>query len=123
MAWKRPSPRVAELIRQCAHIVVNAPAEWLDEIDRAMLAASPEIREDPVLAASVTRSNRANLFLWAAANVRDPASGAGATWGRADDHRARSGAPRAGRLRAGRLSGRAARGVAAVVEDRFRADF
>ncbi|MGB9304901.1 MAG: PucR family transcriptional regulator [Mycobacterium sp.] len=72
MAWEPPSPRVAELIRRGAHIALDAPAEWLDEIDRATLAASPEIREDPVLAASVTRTNRANLLHWAAANVRDP---------------------------------------------------
>jgi DNA-binding PucR family transcriptional regulator len=61
MAWEPPSPRVAELIRQGAQIARDAPPEWLDEIDRATLAASPEIREDPVLAASVTRTNRANL--------------------------------------------------------------
>jgi DNA-binding PucR family transcriptional regulator len=74
MAWEPPSPRVAELIRQGAQIARDAPPEWLDEIDRATLAASPEIREDPVLAASVTRTNRANLLHWAAANVRDPGS-------------------------------------------------
>src|ERR1700742_3337341 len=71
MVWEPPSPRVAELIRQGAQIALDAP-EWLDEIDRATLATSPEIREDPVLAASVTRTNRANLLHWAAANVRDP---------------------------------------------------
>jgi DNA-binding PucR family transcriptional regulator len=72
MAWESPSPRVAELIRQGAHIALDELAGWLDEIDRATLAASPEIREDPVLVASATRTNRANLVHWAAANVRDP---------------------------------------------------
>src|ERR1700754_1146035 len=74
MVWEPPSPRVAELIRQGAQIALDAPPEWLDEIDRATLAASPEIREDPVLAAAVARTNRANLLHWAAANVRDPGS-------------------------------------------------
>lgn len=72
MAWTPPSPRVRELIRQCAQIVVNARAEWLDELDAAVLAANPAIAADPELAAAVSRSNRANLFFWGTANVRDP---------------------------------------------------
>lgn len=72
MADELPSPRVRDLIRQCAQIVVNARAEWLDELDRAVLAASPAIAADPELAAAVSRSNRANLYFWATANVRDP---------------------------------------------------
>lgn len=67
-----PSPRVRELIRQCAQIVSNARPEWLDELDQAVLAASPAIAADPELAAAVSRSNRANLFFWSTANVRDP---------------------------------------------------
>ncbi|MCF6387089.1 PucR family transcriptional regulator [Mycobacterium sp. MBM] len=69
-----PSARVQDLIRQCAQIVVNARPEWLDELDRAVLAASPAIAADPELAAAVSRSNRANLFFWATANVREPGS-------------------------------------------------
>ncbi|TXI56142.1 PucR family transcriptional regulator [Mycolicibacterium mageritense] len=72
MTWKPPSPRVRELIRQCAQIVVNARPEWLDELDHAVLAASPLVASDPELAAAVSRSNRANLYFWGAANVRDP---------------------------------------------------
>lgn len=73
MAWNPPSPRVRELIRQCAQIVVNARPEWLDELDRAVLAAAnPVIAADPELAAAVSRSNRANLYFWGTANVRDP---------------------------------------------------
>ncbi|MGK2865675.1 MAG: PucR family transcriptional regulator [Mycobacterium sp.] len=72
MAEELPSPRVRDLIRQCAQIVVNARPEWLDELDRAVLAASPAIAVDPELAAAVSRSNRANLYFWATANVRDP---------------------------------------------------
>ncbi|MUL85065.1 MULTISPECIES: CdaR family transcriptional regulator [unclassified Mycolicibacterium] len=72
MAWTPPSPRVKELIRQCAQIVVNARPEWLEELDQAVLAASPSVAADPELAAAVSSSNRANLFFWGAANVRDP---------------------------------------------------
>jgi len=72
MAWTRPSTRVRQLIRQAAQITVNSPPEWLDELDSAVLAANPTIAVDPELAAAVSRSNQANLFFWATANVRDP---------------------------------------------------
>ena len=72
MSWPPPSPAVRELIRQCAQIVVNARPEWLDELDAAVLAASPAVAADPELAAAVSLSNRANLFFWGTANVRDP---------------------------------------------------
>ncbi|WP_310768581.1 Rv1453 family transcriptional regulator [Mycobacterium sp. Z3061] len=72
MSWKRPSEPVRELIRQCAQITVNPRAEWLEELDAEVLAASPAIAADPELAAAVSRSNRANLYFWGAANVRDP---------------------------------------------------
>lgn len=72
MSWKRPSEPVGELIRQCAQITLNPRAEWLEELDAEVLAASPAIAADPELAAAVSRSNRANLYFWGAANVRDP---------------------------------------------------
>jgi DNA-binding PucR family transcriptional regulator len=72
MTWRRPPARVRDLIRQTAQIIVNAPPEWLDELDSAVLAANPTIAADPELAAAVSRSNQANLFFWATANVRDP---------------------------------------------------
>jgi DNA-binding PucR family transcriptional regulator len=67
-----PSPQVRDLIRQCAQVVVNAPADWLEELDRAVLGANPAIASDPELAGAVSRSNRSNLLFWGAANVRDP---------------------------------------------------
>src|ERR1700740_1372036 len=67
MAWEPPSPRVAELIRQGAQIARDAPPEWLDEIDRATLAASTEIREDPGLAGVGAPPNPAT-------NLRAPGS-------------------------------------------------
>ncbi|UNB53425.1 CdaR family transcriptional regulator [Mycolicibacterium sp. YH-1] len=72
MAWKRPSAQVRDLIRQCAQVVVNARPEWLDELDAAVLGANPTIASDPELAAAVSLSNRANLYFWGTANVRDP---------------------------------------------------
>ncbi|QLL05931.1 PucR family transcriptional regulator [Mycobacterium vicinigordonae] len=72
MSWKRPSDPVRELIRQCAQISLNPRAEWLEELDAEVLAASPTIAADPELAAAVGRSNRANMYFWGAANVRDP---------------------------------------------------
>jgi len=72
MTWSRPSTRVRELIRQSAQIIVNAPPDWLAELDTAVLGANPSIAADPELAGAVSRSNQANLFFWATANVRDP---------------------------------------------------
>ncbi|GJF12153.1 hypothetical protein NGTWS1803_21590 [Mycolicibacterium cyprinidarum] len=72
MSWELPSAPVRELIRQCAQTVVSARPEWLDELDETVLAANPLIASDPELAAAVSRSNRANLFFWGTANVRDP---------------------------------------------------
>jgi DNA-binding PucR family transcriptional regulator len=72
MTRTRPSAPVRELIRQIAQIIVNAPPEWLDELDTAVLGANPTIAADPELAAAVSRSNTANLLFWATANVRDP---------------------------------------------------
>ena len=72
MTWKRPSAQVRQLIRQGAQIIVNAPPEWLDELDAAVLGSNPAIAADPELAGAVSRSNQANLFFWATANIRDP---------------------------------------------------
>ena len=72
MTGRRPPARVRDLIRQTAQLIVNAPPEWLDELDSAVLGANPTIAADPELAAAVSRSNQANLFFWATANVRDP---------------------------------------------------
>ena len=72
MTWQRPPARVRDLIRQSAQIIVNAPPEWLAELDSAVLGANPSIAADPELAGAVSRSNQANLYFWATANVRVP---------------------------------------------------
>jgi DNA-binding PucR family transcriptional regulator len=63
---------VRDLIRRGAELVLNAPPEWVAEIDEATLGVERAIADDPVLAAATRRTNRANLLHWAAANVRDP---------------------------------------------------
>ncbi|CAJ1495657.1 PucR family transcriptional regulator [[Mycobacterium] kokjensenii] len=72
MDWPPPSAPVQELIRQTAQIAVAARPEWLEELDRATLASHPALAADPVLAAAISRSNRANLIHWAAANMLSP---------------------------------------------------
>jgi DNA-binding PucR family transcriptional regulator len=74
MDRERPSEPVRELMRRGARMVLDAPQGWLDELDDAILS-SPQmqtIADDPVLAESFRRANRANVLAWAAANVRDP---------------------------------------------------
>lgn len=74
MTWEPPSPRVCELIRRGAQIVLDPPAEWLAELDAATLSGPQrvQIAEDPVLAAATRRANRSNLFFWASSNVQRP---------------------------------------------------
>ncbi|WP_235633491.1 hypothetical protein, partial [Mycobacterium tuberculosis] len=40
MALRETSPRIHELIREAARIALNPTQEWLDEFDRAILAAN-----------------------------------------------------------------------------------
>lgn len=72
--WDLPSPRVQELMRQGAEIALNAPPEWLEEIEQASLAptaVTPEV-EDPVLMAATRRATRASLMHWAVSNIDQP---------------------------------------------------
>jgi DNA-binding PucR family transcriptional regulator len=67
------SPRVAELIRQGAEIVLGLPEEVMTELDQVALAAMPhEISDDPGLAAGIRRTNRGFVRAWAEANLHDP---------------------------------------------------
>ncbi|HWT91581.1 MAG TPA: PucR family transcriptional regulator [Solirubrobacteraceae bacterium] len=72
--WERPSPRVAELIRTGAELVLQQPDDIFDEVDAVVLgdAAGTAVAQDPALADAVRRTNRANLVHWAEANLRDP---------------------------------------------------
>jgi DNA-binding PucR family transcriptional regulator len=73
LSWERPSPRVAELIRTGAQLLLDAREDVFAEVDAAILA-DPEdpIAADPVIAEAVRRNNHSNLVHWASANVRDP---------------------------------------------------
>lgn len=73
MVGRRLPPRVRELIRRTADIALNPTPGWLDELDRATLAAaSPAIAEDPALVDLVSRANRANLAHFAASQRQNP---------------------------------------------------
>ena len=74
LSWETPSPRVRELIRKGAQIVLDPPPAWLDELDEATLSGAhrAQIAEDPVLAAATRRATRSNLQFWASANVHRP---------------------------------------------------
>ncbi|MBS1690800.1 MAG: PucR family transcriptional regulator [Actinobacteria bacterium] len=79
--WDRPSDRVRDLIRQCARIVAEPRAEWLAELDRATTATNPAVTGDPILAAAISATNRANIVYWATANIRDPGAPVAANLG------------------------------------------
>jgi DNA-binding PucR family transcriptional regulator len=67
------SPRMAELIRQGAEIVLSLPEDVITELNEVALAVLPhEIAEDPGLAAGIRRTNRGFVRTWAEANLRDP---------------------------------------------------
>ena len=67
------SPRVKELIRQGAEIVLALPEDVIAELDDVALAALPhEIADDPGLAAGIRRTNRGFVRAWAEANLREP---------------------------------------------------
>lgn len=72
--WKRPSQGVLELMRQGAALVLQAPPEWLEELDHVMLDRERmrHLAEDPAFSAAIRRTTRANVAAWAEANVRDP---------------------------------------------------
>jgi DNA-binding PucR family transcriptional regulator len=72
--WPVVSPQVRELLRQGADHVLNAPAEWLEEIDLASLSPTSmkSLADDPVLMAASRRATRSSLIHWAAANIENP---------------------------------------------------
>jgi DNA-binding PucR family transcriptional regulator len=67
------SPRVGDLIRRGAEIVLGLPEEVVSELDDVTLAALPhEIAEDPGLVAGIRRTNRGFVRAWAESNIREP---------------------------------------------------
>ena len=68
------SPAVTGLIKRGAELVLQAPPEWLAQLDGAIMAA-PGVQAgagDPVLSAGMRRATRSNLACWAEANIREP---------------------------------------------------
>ncbi|HET8940197.1 MAG TPA: PucR family transcriptional regulator [Polyangiales bacterium] len=72
--FEGPSPAVRSLIQRAAELVLDAPSEWLAELDQALMAATgvQAIAKDPVLSAGMRRATRSNLAHWAEANIREP---------------------------------------------------
>ncbi len=73
MDWKPPSPAVAELIRTAAQAFLDEPEGMFEQVDDAVLAATPEkLLGDPAMTAAVTATNHANIAHWVVSNLRDP---------------------------------------------------
>ncbi|KZS80198.1 hypothetical protein A4G29_15655 [Mycobacterium kansasii] len=72
MVWVEPSPRVCDLIRAGARIVLASSQEFLAEVDRAMLAANPAVANEPALVTLASQASRANLIHFATANLHNP---------------------------------------------------
>ncbi|HEY6761836.1 MAG TPA: helix-turn-helix domain-containing protein [Baekduia sp.] len=71
--WESPSPRVAELIRAGATALLAQPAALFDEVDAAVLEATPpRLAGDPAIATAAVQTNHANILHWATANTRRP---------------------------------------------------
>ena len=67
------SPQAADLVRRIARAVLDEPADLMAEVYAAVSAAADEpLRSEPVLAAEVAASTRANVLHWAAGIARDP---------------------------------------------------
>jgi DNA-binding PucR family transcriptional regulator len=71
--WPAPSPVVAALIRTGAAAFLEDPGGLFDEVDAAVLAATPSrLSADPAITAATVATNHANIIHWANANVRRP---------------------------------------------------
>jgi DNA-binding PucR family transcriptional regulator len=67
------SPQAADLVRRIAQRILDEPADLMDQVYAAVAAAADEpLRSEPVLAAEVAASTRANVLHWAASIERDP---------------------------------------------------
>ncbi|CAM3846014.1 PucR family transcriptional regulator [Smaragdicoccus niigatensis] len=71
--WPEPSEQVAALFRRCAELALSQ-TQMIEEVNAATLGGPgmATVSADPVLAASITRSNLANLLHWITNNVRSP---------------------------------------------------
>ena len=66
-AREQLSPQAADLVRRVAQVFLDEPADLMAEVHAAVSAAADEpLRSEPVLAAEVAASTRANVLHWAA---------------------------------------------------------
>ena len=72
--WPTPSPRIRELIREAAEVVLANAAGWQDDLHDASLAGvrMSAINDDPVLADGIRTTNLANALHWTVANISRP---------------------------------------------------
>lgn len=72
--WPVVSPRIRDLIRIGAELILDPPKEWIDELHEASLSGARmrAVAEDPVLAEGTRRTNWANTMRWASHNVDHP---------------------------------------------------
>jgi DNA-binding PucR family transcriptional regulator len=83
VTWAPPAERIRELLRQGAELALQAPPDWLTDIEDSTLAG-PDMRqvaEDPVLNAVIRRTLRSSLRHWALSNQRDPGAPVAASIG------------------------------------------
>ena len=67
------SLQAADLVRRIARGILDEPADLMAEVHAAVSAAADEpLRSEPVLAAEVAASTRANVLHWAASLLKDP---------------------------------------------------
>ena len=67
------SPQAADLVRRVARVFLDEPADLMAEVHAAVLAVADEpLRSEPVLAAEVVASTRANVLHLAASMLKDP---------------------------------------------------
>jgi len=68
------SPEVAALIRAGVQVVLEAPPDWLAQVDTAVVggAGMDVIADDPALLEVALRINEGNLRHWATANSAEP---------------------------------------------------
>ena len=67
------SPEAADLVRRVARVFLDEPADLMAEVHAAVSAAADEpLRSEPVLAAEVAASTRANVLHLAASMLKDP---------------------------------------------------
>ena len=72
--WPTPSPRVRDLFRQGAEMILASQNLWVEELHAASFSGArmSAIADDPVLAEGTRRTNIANTTRWASFNVASP---------------------------------------------------